>query len=117
MDPETEFTGVRNVGIRGDRIVEITSKPLTGTVVVNAKGLVVSPGFIDLHAHGQTNDAHRYQARDGVTTALEMESGVAFIKEWITAKDGKSIVNYGGTVPHGFLRALAMDSNLKIAKK
>jgi N-acyl-D-glutamate deacylase len=69
MDPETGFDGIRNVGIRGDRIVEITTKSIRGKVVINAKGLVVSPGFIDLHAHGQTNEAHEYQARDGVTTA------------------------------------------------
>ena len=53
MDPETGFDGIRNVGIRGDRIVEITSKSISGKVAVNAKGLVVSPGFIDLHAHGK----------------------------------------------------------------
>tara|TARA_B100000809_G_scaffold245245_1_gene271988 strand:- start:272 stop:1753 length:1482 start_codon:yes stop_codon:yes gene_type:complete len=117
IDPETGFSGVRNVGILADRIAEISSRPLTGAILVNAKGLVVSPGFIDLHAHGQTNDAHKYQARDGVTTALEMEGGVAFIKEWIDVKRDKSIVNYGGTVPHGLLRAFAMDSNLKIGKK
>jgi len=117
MDPETGFSGVRNVGIRGDRIVEISERPLSGTILIEAKGLVVSPGFIDLHAHGQTNDAHKYQVMDGVTTALEMEGGVAFYREWIETKKGNSIVNYGGTAPHGFLRASAMDSNLKIAKK
>ena len=62
IDPETGFSGVRNVGILADRIAEISSRPLTGAILVNAKGLVVSPGFIDLHAHGQTNDAHKYQA-------------------------------------------------------
>jgi N-acyl-D-aspartate/D-glutamate deacylase len=117
MDPETGFSGVRNVGIRGDRIVEISARPLSGTILIEAKGLVVSPGFIDLHAHGQTNAAHKYQVMDGVTTALEMEGGVAFYREWIETKKGNSIVNYGGTAPHGFLRASAMDSNLKIAKK
>ena len=30
MDPETGFDGIRNVGIRGDRIVEITSKSISG---------------------------------------------------------------------------------------
>ena len=116
MDPETGFDGIRNVGIRGDQIVEITTKSISGKVAVNAKGLVVSPGFIDLHAHGQTNEAHEYQARDGVTTALEMEGGVGFFREWIDSKEGKTIVNYGGTVPHGFLRAMAMDANQKISR-
>jgi len=117
MDPETGFDGIRNIGIRGDQIVEITTKSISGKVAVNAKGLVVSPGFIDLHAHGQTNEAHEYQARDGVTTALEMEGGVGFFREWIDSKEGKTIVNYGGTVPHGFLRAMAMDANQKISRR
>jgi len=117
MDPETGFDGIRNIGINGDRIVEITTKPIRGKFTLNAKGLVISPGFIDLHAHGQTNEAHQYQARDGVTTALEMEGGVGFLREWVESKKGETIVNYGGTVPHGFLRAMAMDENQKIAQK
>ncbi|MBT5175994.1 MAG: amidohydrolase family protein, partial [Candidatus Marinimicrobia bacterium] len=117
MDPETGLDAVRNVGINGDRIVEISEKALSGNQIINANGLVVAPGFIDLHAHGQSNDAHRYQARDGVTTALEMEVGVSFIREWISQKSGNSIVNFGGTAPHANLRALAMDGNAKLTKK
>ncbi len=109
MDPETGFDGVRNVGIRGDRIIEITQDDLTGTRIIDATGLVVSPGFIDLHVHGMTNKAHEYQMRDGVTTALELESGVRFIEKWMQSKKGASLVNFGATVPHGQLRALAME--------
>ena len=72
MDPETGLDAVRNVGIRGQTIVAISEDALEGETVVDAAGLVVAPGFIDLHAHGQSNDANRYQARDGVTTALEL---------------------------------------------
>ena len=75
IDPETGLDGVRNVGIRGDRIMEISERPLRGREVLDVSGLVVAPGFIDLHAHGQTNEANEYQAHDGVTTALELESG------------------------------------------
>lgn len=110
MDPETGLDAIRNVGIRGDRIIEITEKEITGKQVLDVSGLVVAPGFIDLHVHGMTNEAHRYQARDGVTTALELESGVAFLREWLEAKRGKTIVNYGASVPHGTLRALAMQA-------
>ena len=52
MDPETAFEGIRNVGIIGDKIVEISEEDLKGVVEIDVKGLVVSPGFIDLHVHG-----------------------------------------------------------------
>lgn len=76
MDPETGLDATRNVGIRGDRIVEITELPIAAVRSIDVSGLIVAPGFIDLHAHGQTNAANEYQARDGVTSALELESGI-----------------------------------------
>ena len=117
MDPETNFDGIRSVGINGDRIVEISSNKLQGKRTIKASGFIVGPGFIDLHAHGQTNDAHRYQVRDGVTTALELESGVTFLREWLASKTGKTIVNFGGTAPHGSLRVMAMSAYEQQAQK
>ena len=76
MDPETGLDAIRNVGIRGQTIVAISEDPLDGEVEVDVSGLVVAPGFIDPHAHGQSNRANEFQARDGVTTALELEGGV-----------------------------------------
>ncbi|MCO6511383.1 MAG: hypothetical protein J5I65_11390 [Aridibacter famidurans] len=108
IDPETGLDAVRNVGIRGDRIAEISTSELQGKEVVDVSGLVVSPGFIDLHAHGQTNQANEYQAHDGVTTALELEGGYSFVREWIELKRGKSLINYGASAAHGDARWLAM---------
>ena len=108
MDPETGLDAVRNVGIRGDRIVEISSETLSAAEIVNVAGLVVVPGFIDLHAHGQTNAANEYQAHDGVTTALELESGVAFLKEWIESRRGNAMINFGATVSHAGTRFMDM---------
>ena len=108
MDPETEFSAIRNIGIKGDQIAIITSEEISGKQAIDATGLVVSPGFIDLHVHGMTNEAHRYQVRDGVTTALELEGGVPFMRDWIATKRNHSIVNFGGTVPHSTIRSMAM---------
>ena len=111
MDPETRLDAVRNVGIRGDQIAEITARELQGKVVVDASGLVVAPGFIDLHAHGQTNAANEFQAHDGVTTALELEDGVPFMKPWLDARTGKALINFGAAISHDFVRWLAMEAH------
>ena len=108
MDPDTGLDEILNVGIKADKIVAITAAPLTGKLVVDISGKVLAPGFIDPHVHGVTNDAHRYQVRDGVTTALELEGGISFYGKWLDKKAGQSIVNYGGSVPHSSLRAMAM---------
>ncbi len=53
IDPESKLDAVRNIGITKGTIKTITTKSLKGSKTINAKGLVVSPGFIDLHQHGQ----------------------------------------------------------------
>ncbi|HKR85669.1 MAG TPA: hypothetical protein VJS37_16035, partial [Terriglobales bacterium] len=53
LDPETGLDAVRDVAITGSKIVAISPAPLTGSRTIDAHGLVVAPGFIDLHQHGQ----------------------------------------------------------------
>src|SRR4051794_13199734 len=65
MDPESGLDAVRHIGVRDGKIAAVSERPLTGKVSLNAAGRVVAPGFIDLHAHGQTNQANEYQAHDG----------------------------------------------------
>ncbi|MDP4819912.1 MAG: amidohydrolase family protein, partial [Saprospiraceae bacterium] len=108
MDPETGLDAIRNVGITGDRIAAISEADLVGKTVLDVSGHVVAPGFIDLHVHGMTNDAHRYQARDGVTTALELEGGLPFFAKAMAEKEGKTLVNYGASAAQANLRAMAM---------
>jgi N-acyl-D-aspartate/D-glutamate deacylase len=51
MDPETDFDEVRNVGISDGKIAIITEKSIFGKETIEAKGLVVCPGFIEGHVH------------------------------------------------------------------
>jgi len=105
MDPGTGLDAVRNVGISNGRIAAISSKRLTGRRTIDAHGLVVAPGFIDLHSHAMDPLANVYQAHDGVTTSLELEIGVYPIGKWYEALAGKMVINYGATVSHMVARA------------
>jgi len=106
MDPETGLDAVRNVGIRDGRIVRISSDTLSGRRVIPASGLVVAPGFIDLHQHGQDLASQRVKALDGVTTALELEIGAPDVGAFLKAKEGRSLINYGTSASHVAARAL-----------
>ena len=100
IDPESGLDAIRNVAIADGTIVAITEQPLEGEQSIDASGLVVAPGFIDLHAHGQDPVSNRLQAADGVTTALEMEIGVYPVSAWLASRDGEAVINYGATVSH-----------------
>jgi len=105
MDPESGLDAVRNVGIRDGKIVRISSEALSGRRVVHASGLVVAPGFIDLHQHGQDLESQRVKALDGVTTALEMEIGAPDVAQFLKLKEGRSLIHYGTAASHAAARA------------
>jgi N-acyl-D-aspartate/D-glutamate deacylase len=108
MDPESRFDGVRNVGITAGRIAALSTEALRGKEVIDASGLVVAPGFIDLHAHGQELKSSQLQAQDGVTTALETELGTLAVGGWYAAREGKAPINYGVAVGHRQARVRAL---------
>ncbi|MGH9740785.1 MAG: amidohydrolase family protein, partial [Candidatus Acidiferrum sp.] len=100
MDPESGMDAVRNVGISGGKIRAISSSPLQGKTSLDAKGLVVAPGFIDMHEHGQEPKNYQFQAHDGVTTSLELELGTADVNGWYAKREGKSLINFGVSIGH-----------------
>jgi N-acyl-D-aspartate/D-glutamate deacylase len=112
MDPETGVDAVRDVGIRDGKIVRISSEPLAGRRVLHAGGLVVAPGFIDLHQHGQDLTSQRVKALDGVTTALELEIGAPDVAQFLKAKEAHSLINYGTSASHVAARSLAFGAPL-----
>ena len=112
MDPETGLDAVRNVGIRDGKIARISSEALVGRHTFHASGLVVAPGFIDLHQHGQDLSSQRVKAMDGVTTALELEIGVPNVAEFLKSKEGHSLIHYGTAASHLAARALVFGAPL-----
>jgi N-acyl-D-aspartate/D-glutamate deacylase len=105
IDPETSFDAVRDVGIRGGQIVSVSEQTLTGKRVIDATGLVVAPGFIDLHQHDLSPEGMRLKAMDGVTTALELEIGPPDVGKFLDERRGKSLINFGTTASHPWARA------------
>ncbi|HWE00423.1 MAG TPA: amidohydrolase family protein, partial [Bryobacteraceae bacterium] len=100
MDPESGLDAVRNIGITAGKIRAVSTRALNGKQTIDARGLVVAPGFIDMHSHGQDDENYRFKARDGVTTALEMEVGAWPVDTWYRAREGKALVNFGASSGH-----------------
>jgi len=104
MDPETKFDGVRNVGIKNGKIVKITKSKIKGKETIDATGHVVSPGFIDTEQHSLSPWGVKVNLRDGVTTQMDFEVGVANVSEWYEAREGKIQANYGAVISQEFAR-------------
>jgi len=111
MDPETKYDAISNVGIKDGLIAVITKKNIKGKDVIDAKGLVVAPGFIDGHQHCIEPYAYRLMLRDGRTTIMDLEIGAhgPKLNEWYKRREGNAQVNFGAAVAHEFARAEVLD--------
>ncbi|MFD0416956.1 amidohydrolase family protein [Streptomyces sp. NPDC127108] len=138
LDPESGLDAIADVAVTAGTISavsptapdapapEASAQPpwrLAARRTLDVTGLVVAPGFIDLHSHSHTVAGHRLQALDGVTTALELELGLSPVAEAYrqAAVEGRPL-NYGfsaswaqarmaavGALPHGGGAAAALD--------
>jgi N-acyl-D-aspartate/D-glutamate deacylase len=108
MDPESTLDAVRNIGLRDGRIAVITTEAIRGRDTVDARGLVVAPGFIDIHAHGQTAETYRFYSLDGVTTTLELELGTSDVDAWYRERSAGERINYGVSIGHIKVRMAVM---------
>ena len=109
IDPASGTDRVRNVLVRGDRIVAVTDASVTADRVIDAAGLVVAPGFIDILAGiTPSPEPQRYKVKDGVTTVIQMHGGPVNTDGWYRSIEAEgSLVNYGTTVGHAAIRGAA----------
>ena len=108
MDPASKLDAVRNIGLLDGRIAVITTQAVRGRDTIDASGLVVAPGFIDIHAHGQTPETYRFYSLDGVTTALELELGTSDVPAWYRERSAGERINYGVSIGHIKVRMAVM---------
>ena len=109
MDPETNFDGVRNVGIKDGKIVAITKDAIKGKETIDAKGHVVAPGFIEGHQHATDPFSRKVNLRDGLTTQMDFEAGAGDIAKWYADAEGKTQANYGMVVLATLARVSVLD--------
>lgn len=109
IDPESKLDGVRHLGIRGGRIAAVSSRELKGRRVIDAKGLVVAPGFVDIIAHGHNLENDRLQLLDGVTTKIQMERGALEVDQWYREQAGNRMCHYGAAASHTLARSKVMN--------
>ncbi len=113
IDPDSGLDAVRNVGIRDGRIAAVSAEALAGDRQLDVTGLVVAPGFVELHSHAWTPIGMRMHARDGVTTALELESGSYPVANYGTygaiAIAGRTPVHFGASVGHAWVRSQILE--------
>jgi dihydroorotase len=106
LDPETGFDADAELGIDGGTITAISKDGLEGRTRIDAAGLVVAPGFIDLLSYEPNPYGVWFKVADGVTTTMGMhglndEAG-PFFERW---GNDPPPVNYGGAFDHPFARS------------
>ncbi len=109
VDPASGMDAIADVALLDGKITAVGTGLGSAERVIDAAGLVVAPGFIDLHAHGQSIPADRMQAFDGVTTTLDLEAGVMPVASWYRRQAAQGrVLNYGASTNWAFARIGAM---------
>ncbi len=135
---QTSVTHIRNVTIfdgtgragflgdvtfRGDTISKIgkpnSAKPRPGENVIDGTGLVLSPGFIDIHNHSESGllseGTAGNQVSQGITTVIVGPDGGSpeSIGEYFAKLEDKVGINVGASIGHGTIRGIVMKEDFK----
>lgn len=104
-----------DVRIKDGKIAKIgTIKAAAGDEVIDAGGLVLAPGFIDIHNHSESGllreGTAANQVSQGITTVMVgPDGGSPFpIKDYFAQLEGKIAVNVGAFVGHATVREEVM---------
>lgn len=112
VDGTGKASWVGDIAVRGDRIVAIGEHlDVEATEEIDATGLIVAPGFIDVHTHSRRGifrdpGAANY-VRQGVTTVMEGPDGSSPlpVAPFLARIDSlRPAVNFGTFVGHGSIR-------------
>lgn len=109
IDPESQLDAVRSLGIRQGKIVTISDRPLKAHRSIDASGLVVAPGFINLHSHSTAEPGYQLELLDGVTTVLELEAGSFPIARYGQRLGEGPLTHFGASVGHAWIRMQVID--------
>lgn len=106
---------VADVSVAGDRIAEVGSFVGSATTEIDATGLVLAPGFIDVHTHDDfallSRPEMSFKTLQGVTTVVTGNCGTSAVPlgEWadkvVAARPATNVV---ALVGHGSVREAVM---------
>lgn len=107
IDPESGYDAVSDVGIDGGVVRSISATPLVGARIIDATGLIVAPGFIDVLSYEPNEYGVWFKLGDGVTTNLGMH-GLNNTAEGFFGFFGQDAqrppVHYGGAFDDNHMR-------------
>jgi len=111
IDPESGFDRVADVGIDGGTVIEISESGLAGATTIDAAGLVVSPGWIDILSYEPNTYGIWFKIADGVTTNLGLHGLQAraadFFATW-GSEANRPPTHYGGAFSDLWTRSVAL---------
>lgn len=105
IDPDSGFDATAHVGVDGSTVTAVSATPLRAKSTIDAAGLVVCPGFIDLLSNAPDDYGARFKIADGVTTNLGMHGLDGPAADFFARYQDKSMVNFGGALRNPSRRA------------